>query len=69
MDVQLKMDYGPIFTQLFAIHAKIDALTDIIATTKEQQEKLDELFKNHFKRIVTEFDEQFPGIIDKNPFK
>lgn len=67
MDV--KFDLAPIMKQLFIINAKIDALTDIVATTKEQQDKLDELFEKHYKRTVIEFDEQFPGIIDKNPFK
>lgn len=67
MDV--KFDLAPIMKQLFIINAKIDALTDIVATTKEQQDKLDELFEKHYKRTVIEFDKDFPGVINENPYK
>lgn len=69
MEIKFKMDYGSILTQLFSINARIEALADQFVKTDEQKESFKESFVKHFKRIVNEFDDQFPGVIDKNPFR
>ena len=69
MDVKFKIDSGPVMTQLFAINAKIEALTDQFVKTDQQNKEFKDSFEKHFKRIVNDFDDQFPGVIDKNPFR
>lgn len=68
MATQLKMD-GSVPAELLAIRAQLDALADIIIITGEQREKYDEAFNSHFKKHVNDFDDLFPGVIEKNPFR
>ncbi|OGX23360.1 MAG: hypothetical protein A3K54_00165 [Omnitrophica WOR_2 bacterium RBG_13_44_8] len=68
-ELKFTVDLGPVLTQLFAINAKIEALTDQLVKTDEQNGAFKKSFDKHFKRIVNDFDTLYPGIIDSNPFK
>jgi len=71
MDIKSVVNVGPFMIQLFEISAKIDALKDCVLDMKDDsvREKFKESFTKHFKRIVNDFDELNPGIIENNPFK
>jgi hypothetical protein len=70
MNQKISLNIGPLMLQLFEISAKIDALKDCVLDMKDDEvrKKYSESFDKHFKRIVNDFDELNPGIIESNPF-
>ncbi len=69
MDASIKMDLGPIMTELFLIHAKIEAIKDCLLDLNDEEirQKYSESFGEHFEKIVFEFNERHPDIIIKYP--
>jgi hypothetical protein len=71
MDANIKMDIGPVMTELFLIHSKIEAIKDCLLDMNDEEirQKYSESFREYFEKIVFEFNGRHPDIITEYPFE